>query len=331
MKRIATFVLVLILTLSLCACGAAPAAPTTEPQVAVTGSKMRHMSFNILGSKADHPGFENEEKRNNIKAIIEEIDPDTFGVQEAHQPWTDGLAGLLDNKYAMAAGHSDPKVTRPAYQTNAVFYKVDKFNYLDSGLYYLDNDGAYSFAGSNCGYVLLERKEDGALILVMNLHLSWRALGSKELLEFNQQNFNENTADTHFLRDMEVTWAAMFAQQKTQEYAAQYGKTVTPLLSGDFNVESLDQDQPAHKREYDFLTTNMKMVGLKESALVAKALVTNQDTDQWVTYRNSKSRIDYIFIDDTIVPETFTVHKLEKSPEITSDHLPVYLDYYIKK
>ena len=93
MKRILSVMLTLPL---LVGCSAAPEG--TEPQEVANGSKMRHMSFNIFGA-ADYPGFEDEEKRINIKAIISEIDPDTFGVQEAAKAWTDGLVGLLDNMF----------------------------------------------------------------------------------------------------------------------------------------------------------------------------------------------------------------------------------------
>lgn len=304
---------------------------TTVKELTPVGSMLRHMSFNILGTE-EFPGFDNDEKRNNIKSIIEEVDPDTFGVQEANQTWTDGLVEILDGKYAMAGGHSDPKVE---YNTlnwiNAIYYKADKFTYLDSGMHILNGDGGY-VAGkpaNNCPFVLLERKEDGALLLVLNVHLQWLPLGSDDLRVHNFEHYGIETADINLTRADQVVWAGKFATEKAAAYAAQYGKPVAIILSGDFNINSLHTT--LYLQEYENATANLAHYGLTESALIAKELVSNQNTVRWVTYRRSKDprRFDYIYIDSTLQPETFTVYVTDKPWEVTSDHMPVYLDYFI--
>lgn len=346
-RHLRLFSFLLLAAILLTACGSKPtapattapakaAAPTTEPTEQgpqPVGSRMRHMSFNILGA-AGQPGFDNEKKRNNIKTIIEEIDPDTFGVQEANQVWTDGLVELLEGKYAMAGGHSDPKLTYTNINwINAIYYKVDKFNYLDSGMHILNGDGGY-IAGkdtNNCPFVLLERKEDGALLLILNVHLQWLVQGTDELRTHNFEHYGIDTDETNLVRADQVVWAGKFATEKAAAYEAQYGKPVTVILGGDFNINSL-HIQP-YIQEYEGATTNLAHYGLTESALIAKELVSNQDTSKWVTYRkgDSAQRLDYIYVDRSVIPETFYVHKMDQPWELSSDHIPVYLDYYIAR
>ena len=308
----------------------APEAETTEKALEPTGSMLRHMSFNILGTDT-YPGFENDEKRANIKAIIEAADPDTFGVQEAAQIWTDGLVDLLDGKYAVVGGHSDPKVEKPANWTNALYYKTDKFTCLDSGMWYLngDPDGKYASGkvGNNCSFALLERKEDGELILLLNMHLQWLPLGGSDLEAHNFEYYGVATSDTNISRDNQVVWAAQFATASVEKYSAQYGKSIAVLIGGDYNINALEDNFYEH--EYTRLGDTMGRFGFTESALLAKELVTNQNAKNWVTYRKKDSRLDYIFVSETVLPQTFTVAKIEAKYEVSSDHLPVYLDYYI--
>ena len=308
----------------------APETETTEKALEPTGSMLRHMSFNILGTDT-YPGFENDEKRANIKAIIEAADPDTFGVQEAAQIWTDGLVDLLDGKYAVVGGHSDPKVEKPANWTNALYYKTDKFTCLDSGMWYLngDPDGKYASGkvGNNCSFALLERKEDGELILLLNMHLQWLPLGGSDLEAHNFEYYGVATSDTNISRDNQVVWAAQFATASVEKYSAQYGKSIAVLIGGDYNINALEDNFYEH--EYTRLGDTMGRFGFTESALLAKELVTNQNAKNWVTYRKKDSRLDYIFVSETVLPQTFTVAKIEAKYEVSSDHLPVYLYYYI--
>lgn len=335
----------LLAVLLLAGCGAAPAATApkdettqtipeaTEKEPEPVGSMMRHMSFNILGT-AEYPGFDNDEKRGNIKAIIEEIDPDTFGVQEANKVWTDGLAELLDGKYAMAGGHSDPKLTYTDINwINAIYYKVDKFNYLDSGMHILNGDGGYISGKptNNCPFVLLERREDGALLLILNVHLQWLPLGSDDLRAYNFETYGIDTADTNLVRMDQVVWSGKFAAEKAAAYEAQYDKPVTILLGGDFNINSLHPIP--YIEDYNTATSNLAYYSLTESALTAKEVVSNQTVSKWVTYRKGSAaqRLDYIYVNSSVQPETFYVYNTKQDWQVSSDHFPIYLDYYITR
>ena len=340
-KQMIRLLAALLAILLLSACGAPAAAgdtPSTQaPETEATvkeltpvGSMLRHMAFNILGTDG-LPGFDDPEKSANIKAIIQEIDPDTFGVEETAQIWTDGLVELLDGKYAVVGGHSDPKVERTANWMNALYYKVDKFNCLDSGVWYLcgEADGKYvsNKPGNTCSFALLERREDGALILLLNMHLQWLPLGSADLEAHNFEYYGVATSDTNISRDNQVVWAAQFATASAEKYSAQYGKIVSVLIGGDYNIDALKD--ALYEHEYTRLCDNMTRYGFSDSAFSAKELVTNQSTKNWVTYRRKDSRLDYIFVSENVLPQTFTVGKIEADYQVSSDHLPVYLDYYI--
>ena len=335
----------LLAAILLTACGNAPASsadtpsagettPTTaEPtakELTPVGNMLRHMSFNILGTDG-LPRIDDPEKSANIKAIIQQIDPDTFGVEETAQVWTDGLVELLEGKYAVVGGHSDPKVERTANWMNALYYKVDKFDCLDSGAWYLsgDDDGKYVSGqpGNTCSFALLERKEDGALILLLNMHLQWLPLGSEDLEAHNFQYYGIATSDSNISRDNQVVRAAQLGQAYSEKYAVQYGKPVATLIGGDYNIDALKDALYDH--EYTRMSENMARFGFTESAFSARELITNQSTENWVTYRRSASRLDYIFVSETVLSQTFTVGKIDVDYTISSDHLPVYLDYYI--
>lgn len=337
-KHIVRLMAAVLAMLLLAACGGpAPAETTattqTEPETTAkelepVGSMLRHMSFNILNA-SDVPGFESEEKRNNLKSVIESIDPDTFGIQEGTQPWTDGLCGLLDNRYAVVGGHSDPKVEKPYGKMNAIFYKPDKFTCLDSGMYYLNGIGSYveNKLANSCSFALLERIEDGALIFVLNCHLQWLQLGNPDLETHNFEYHGVATTDRNLSRDAQVQWFAEYAQMRTIAYEKEYGKPVTVLMSGDYNINALEDSMYEH--EYTRLGQTMAGFGYTETAVTAKELVTNQEGAKWITYRRGKERLDYIFANERVLAESFGVGVITADYTVSSDHLPVYVDYYI--
>ena len=173
----------------------------------------------------------------------------------------------------------------------------------------------------------MERKEDGALILLLNMHLQWLPLGSADLEAHNFEYYGVATSDTNISRDNQVVWAAKFATASIEKYTAQYGKPIATLIGGDYNIDALKD--ALYEHEYTRMGDNMAHFGFRESALLAPELVTNQTTKNWVTYRRGDKRLDYIFVSSNVLPQTFNVGKIDAPFEVSSDHLPVYLDYYI--
>lgn len=307
----------------------------TKREVTVVGDMLRHMNYNIAGSNTLEriPNFElNEAKRNNIKAYIEELDPDTFGVQEAPQAWIEGLPGLLDNKYAMVGGYSDQIGKNEKFWYNPLYYKVDTFNCLDSGVLFLDEGFKYNKNNRNCAFALLERISDGELILLFSLHMEHRALGTEDLETYNYTTYYEKTSDRNILRDKQVEYLSQMVAAKREEYAS-YGKEITVVISGDFNINRWQDEDYEH--EYTRLCETMGGVKMYDTVAIAANVESNQTKAKWQTYRDQftfecpNACLDYVFVSDNVVVDTFAVYNTPHEMGDSSDHHPVYADYYI--
>ena len=307
---------------------------TTQREVTVVGDMMRHMTYNIAGSTGTDrvPNFDtNDLKKENLTKYILDINPDTFGVQEAPRAWIDGLPALLENKYAMVGG-SDPAVTNERFWFNPIYYKTDTFNCLDGGVKFLNEGFTFGSNNRNCAYALLERISDGELVFIVSLHLEHRSLGSDELKQENYFNYYVDNADQNCLRDEQVGYLCQIINDKLTEYSASYDKEISVIASGDFNISFWTDEMYTH--EYTRLCQSMaaieKASHMRDSAVAAANLVTNQTKEQWVTYREGKgSRIDYIFMSNNLVVDTYTVYKTPAEAGYSSDHHPSYTDYFI--
>ena len=358
MKRLLSLLLAIFTVLSLfAACGSEPsattaatgsetettAAPTDPPrQLTAVGEPMRHMSYNIAGSL----GTEREQmfymegreaKKNNIKAIIEELDPDTISIQEVSEDWRTGLPDFLDGKYAIA-GASHPEVTDPKFWLNPVLYKVDTFNCLDEGVVFLSE--TYEKKGSNnrsCSYALLERKADGELVLVLSVHLSAGALGTEEMRTTNYKNYLVDDPNCCCARDAQVAVLRKLINERLTEYAKTYDKEITVILSGDFNIDTWTDEK--FSNEYTRLKGTMSTKdggpALYESADICTTLEPNQTRKTWQTYRNTDSemgaylRLDYIFVSENVIVDKHVCYNTPYATGDSSDHHPVYSDYTI--
>jgi len=300
---------------------------------------LRHMTYNIAGSTGlDRiPNFDTiPQKQVNMKAIIQEINPDTFGVQEAPKAWIEGLVTLLDGEYACAGGTCDQR-TGDRFWLNPVYYKTALFNCLDSGVLYLEEGYRYETTTRCCSYALLEQKSDGKLLLVISTHLEHRALGSEDLLSYNYTTYNERNADRNYLRDEHVKYIAQIVDEKVGEYKSQYNKNCSVIVSGDFNINYWEDDDFTH--EYTRLTETIgslkNIPGIQDSAAVAKNVTPNQTTKIWSTFREyftdscPLARIDYIFVSPDLEVAEYTVYNTTYSTSESSDHHPSYIDYAI--
>lgn len=347
--------LCLLAAILLAGCGGNGAASTEAPagetavdtvpaetmrEVTVVGDKMRHLTYNIAGSDTLEriPNFDlNETKRANIKKYIEELDPDTFGIQEAPQAWIEGMVGLLDNKYAMVGGSHEQIVNNEKFWFNPIYYKVDTFNLLDSGVLFLNEGFGYEKSNRNAAFALLERISDGELVLILSLHLEHRGLGTEDLKTYNYTNYLYQGDDRNCLRDEQVEYLCKAINTKLTEYAGQYDKEISVLVSGDFNINQWQDED--YTNEYTRLCQSFAAMemspGMQDTSVVCANLVTNQTRAKWQTYRETftsdapYARLDYIFGSNNLVIDSFTVFNTPAGTGDSSDHHPVYIDYYI--
>ena len=112
-----------------------------------------------------------------VCAMLENYEPDSFGVQEATESWLGFLDESLGEKYArVGEGRDGAKNT----EYSAVYYRTDKFNLIDGGTIWLsktpEKAGSKSFLASMpriCTWATLENKETGFVYTHINTHLDF--------------------------------------------------------------------------------------------------------------------------------------------------------------
>jgi len=350
-RKIIAFLLVIASFAGVLAgCGGAPAdasMPTqqttvqTEPketkrEVTVVGDQLCHMTYNIAGSNTLEriPNFDlNANKRSNIKKVIEQIDPDTFGIQEAPQAWIEGMVGLLDNKYTMVGGYSEEIGVNEKFWYNPLYYKTDKFTCVDSGVMFLNETFKFNKNNRNCAYALLERIADGELILLLSLHLEHRALGTNDLQTYNYTTYYEKTSDRNILRDHQVESLIQIISMKLEEYGKTYNQEISVIVSGDFNINAWDDDEFEH--EFTRLKESFAGVNMYDSVGQAAEVITNQSKAEWKSYRDyfstesPNARLDYIFVTNNLSVDSFNVFDTPYDIGDSSDHHPAFIRYHI--
>ncbi|MBO7377145.1 MAG: endonuclease/exonuclease/phosphatase family protein [Clostridia bacterium] len=131
-------------------------------------SELTAMSFNVLVSQKT-----SERDARVIKMVLSYL-PDTVGFQEASPAWMATLSSGLSSDYAWV-GEGREGGSKGEY--NPIFYRKDKFNLISSGTKWLSDtpDVVSKYSDSNCyriyTYALLEKKDDGTRIMVVNTHL----------------------------------------------------------------------------------------------------------------------------------------------------------------
>ncbi|MBQ8187800.1 MAG: endonuclease/exonuclease/phosphatase family protein, partial [Clostridia bacterium] len=246
----------------------------TEPDT------LKAMSFNVLYKDA-------AARSGRVIEIIRNYSPDTFGVQEASPTWMTKLRGNLRDEYDYV-GFGRDGGNQGEY--NAIFYKKDVFDLIDSGTKYLSDtpDRKSKVPESSLNriytYALLETKSDGEQILFVNTH-------------FDHTNDIARTKQAKVLADF-------------LKANAQY----PIVLSGDFNTA-------AGTTAYEEILNG----GVENSMDLAQ---TKETGATYTNYGKSKSVIDFIFVnEEDIFVESYRVCGEKIDGEYPSDHHPVLIEY----
>ncbi|MBQ8334338.1 MAG: endonuclease/exonuclease/phosphatase family protein [Clostridia bacterium] len=241
---------------------------------------LKAMSFNVLYKDA-------AARSGRVIEIIRNYSPDTFGVQEASPTWMTKLRGNLRDEYDYV-GFGRDGGNQGEY--NAIFYKKDVFDLIDSGTKYLSDtpDRKSKVPESSLNriytYALLETKSDGEQILFVNTH-------------FDHTNDIARTKQAKVLADF-------------LKANAQY----PIVLSGDFNTA-------AGTTAYEEILDG----GVENSMDLAQ---TKETGATYTNYGKSKSVIDFIFVnEEDIFVESYRVCGEKIDGEYPSDHHPVLIEY----
>ena len=147
--------------------GSAPLKLTDEVML-FTNTTLTSMSFNIYWDTSD------TERKENVVTTIKKYMPDTFGVQEATSNWMTYLGNELGDTYAWVGEGRNPAGDN---EYNAVFYRKDLFNLVESGTRWMSDTPEVvgsKIQGSSYPriftYALLELKTTGQRFLHVNTH-----------------------------------------------------------------------------------------------------------------------------------------------------------------
>jgi len=250
---------------------------------------LQAMTFNLLYDIGRRAG----DRAARVCTVIEQVMPDTFGVQEATGTWMRILTERFGDLYE-SIGVSRDGTDHPEGEYSAIFYRRGMFREIESGTKWLsDTPDAVSKVEESSHpriltYALLERCSDGRQILYVNTHL-------------------EHT--TEVARVKQTAYLLAFLSAYTD---------VPIVLTGDFN-EVCEKDSICMVENF----------GLTDSSTIAdqayrRTTFSGFCPDGGVT-------IDYVFVnEDRIEIADYRVIDEMVDGDYPSDHFPVVVRYRIK-
>ena len=255
------------------------------------------MSFNIrLQFPADTGKYNWESRKNGCVKAIRKYSPDILGLQEASLGQKLFMMNSLQ-RYIMIDGSAKPgtvnEKTEGAF--NPIFFRADRFELLDYGSFWLNEDQTPGEKGwdaeyvRTAGWVKLRFRKSGQIIFLFNTHF-------------------DNTG-TEARRE-----SASLMAGKIKEIA---GDNAVVFLTGDLNTTSEDKALRPLKAY------------LKESAKTVKKADTMPSFNDFGRKGAKPQRIDHIFYRNAEA-RTFSVASERKyGVEFISDHYPVYSEFVI--
>lgn len=223
-----------------------------------------------------------------LTKMLKIANPDSFGVQEAHKEWMDGISAALP-EYAYVGVGRDDGAEEGEY--SAVFYKKDKFTVEESNTFWLSETPDKPGLGWDarcvrvCTWVKLKDKENGKVYVHMNTHLDHIGIVAR-----------------------------VEGVKLIKETAASFGG-VPVVCTGDFNVpEGTD------------CYVEMVKGNMGDSRYMAPDS-DNGYTFHAFKPEETQSIIDYVFADkETVRPQAFKVLNFKIDDQFYSDHYAVYAD-----
>ncbi len=220
---------------------------------------------------------------------INNILPDVFGVQELNSYWEEDLKELLPQYayYGVKRGGDEKEKNA---EINGIYYLKDKFDLLESDTFWIsltpETESRFEGAGCHriCSYVVLENKETGLLVALLNTHL--------DNVSFEAQNLG-----------------GTLIAEKSEELKLKYGE-ISIIITGDFNQYA---DGPAVQ-----VLTEKGFVNACEVVNDKNTLTYHG----WGAF-DYLGPIDFIFTDDTVKIKNYQVHEEKQDNSYVSDHFMI--------
>ncbi len=267
-----------------------------SPAGAGTG-KVRVMSFNIrVQLPADTGKFNWESRKEACVKALRKYKPDILGIQEAASVQKQYLMKELSKYYVMVDGSAKPGTLNEdtAVGYVPIFFRADKFELLDYGTFWLNEEQTPEKVGwdaervRNVYWVKLRFRKSGQMLFCFNTQLDRRGTVSR-------------------------TESSKVIVEKIKEMA---GDKAVVFLTGDFNVSGED--------------ASLKPLGAylkKADREVRKADTTPSFND--FGRGGAKSSVDHIFFRNAQA-RSFEVVSDRFGVRYVSDHYPLSADFEVE-
>ena len=217
---------------------------------------------------------------------VNNIMPDTLGVQEMNSDWVEKMEELLPqySYYGVKRGGDGSEKTS---EMSGIFYLKDKFILIDSGTFWISEtpkkESYFEGAGCNrvCSYVVLENRETNVKFVHFNTHLD---------------NVSEEA------QNLGGKLIAQYADEISKKYEGIY-----IVVTGDFNQYSNGKGCAA--LEQNGYTNVGKSFG-KDNLLTYNAWTRDKEG----------SPIDFIFINSEFSANDYSVVHYDNVKSNVSDH-----------
>ena len=284
---------------------------------------LRVLSYNIQTEAGNDAPFPIRAAM--VKKLIDEVQPDIAGLQEATKTWRSWLTKYVFNDSYDTFG----KERTTNSESNAIFYRKDKFDLLDQGTFWLsptpevEGSGFPGYAYVRiCTWGHFRDKVTGTEFVHMNLHLDIN--GEKTKAEGNQMRADQMAVVVRF---------------------AQRFKGLPVFVSGDFNtlrhkadgegiheaiclVEGLSSVPGADGNECRLELKDTRLNAARTVDSSRTATLTKYFDKNYSKYEPGREPIDYIFYDANFFePLTYDTYLLEENGYEASDHLAVFATF----
>ncbi len=246
---------------------------------------MRVMSFNVLCGGQGERGY--IARSGLVTKRIKEINPDTFGVQEAYKNWMNILCKNLPEYGYVGVGRDDGA---DEGEFSPVFYKKDMFEPVESGTFWLSETPDVPSKGWDgvciriCTWCILKDKSTGREFAQLNTHLDHRGVTARikgirlvidKIKEFDMPvictgDFNTDEGSEPYT---EMTSGIM----GDAKYLAK--KTVSGNTFTGFDKEATKDDSPI-----DFIFVKRDAVRAEEYKIATDDIEGRQPSDHYAVY-----------------------------------------------
>ncbi len=267
-------------------------------KVAAKSEKASVMSFNIRIQLPTDTGEQNwESRKDGCVRAIKKYDPDIIGLQEATVRQKSFMMKELP-KYIMIDGSTKPGTVNEATESgfNPILFRADRFELLDYGLFWLNEDQAPEKKGWDAEYVRtanwvkLRFRKSGQIIFIFNTHF-------------------DNVGEESRLESSELI------VEKIKEIA---GSDAVVVLTGDFNAKSGDK------------SLKPLALFLQETAKTVKKADKTPSFNDFGRKGGKPAGIDHIFCRNAEARSFNVVDEPKFGVKYISDHYPVVSEFVIE-